>query len=537
MGKKNVFTENLSLSLSVIHSDCQMRQSVPMKNRYAYLFMLFCIISTHPDAMAQMPSGRVLINEYLPWPMNSCGTESEMVELYNMGPGPVNIGCYILTDGDFSVTIPQGTVLQPGKFYVISGQSFIPAPCANISTGIQADLNWNICGCTNAPIPNTTPGFFTDGGYANEQVVLMDPNGRVVDAVVRALPVESSSGLNSMTTGTCSPVSFDLDDMPISYETLGESAGRGNSIARRLDGDCGWMKDTQQSGGATNNTPGKISSFKLSMYITEELSCTSGSARFLVDQAPAEDWFPLDYILGYDADGDGMFTQNDTYTSGTDSTAPELIIGNLPYGYYSINIGPRQGCSFQNFVFAIGPCGLLGFSVRAFQVNISNGFKMFAEINGADRLSGVILEGSKDGINFSKWDDVRFSSSPGSQEIRYNSPSTKFTYLRLALFNTEGKTVYSPIRKLSTGSRPDIVRLARNPVSDEIILYSFSPVGKLLEIKVCNTAGQTVQEDKYKISPGTSVIRIPASHLNQGSYIIKAYPGNAGPQTLRVIKQ
>jgi hypothetical protein len=460
-----------------------------------------------------------------------------MVELYNMGPGPVNISCYILTDGDFSVTIPQGTVLQPGQFFVIAGQSFIPAPCANISAGIQADLNWNTCGCTNAPIPNSPPGFLTDGGYANEQVVLMDPNGRVVDAVARALPVETSSLLNSWAGGGCSPVSFDLDDMSITYETLGESAGRGNSIARRLDGDCGWIKDTQQTGGATNNTPGESSTFTLSMYITEELSCTYGSARFVVDQAPAEGWFPIDYILGFDADGDGLFTQNDTYSSGSDSTAPEIIIGNLPYGYYSINIGPRPGCSFQNFVFSIGPCGLLGFNIESFQVKMLNEFKMSAKINGADRLSGVILEGSKDGINFSKFDDVSFGVAMGSQDIQYTSHSTEFTYFRLSLFDPKGKTMYSPVRKLSPKNRQDIIRLASNPVSDEIILYSILPAGNLLEIKVCNTSGQIVHESRYMSLPGTSVIRIPASHLSRGSYIIKANPGNTGPRTLRVIKQ
>ncbi|MDX1937990.1 MAG: lamin tail domain-containing protein, partial [Flavihumibacter sp.] len=87
--------------------------------------------------------GRVVINEYLPWPVNGCGVTSEFVELYNFGPGPINIGCYVLTDGDFAVTIPANTILQPGQFYVIAGQNFIPTGCANINSDVVVNLNWN----------------------------------------------------------------------------------------------------------------------------------------------------------------------------------------------------------------------------------------------------------------------------------------------------------------------------------------------------------------------------------------------------------
>jgi hypothetical protein len=90
----------------------------------------------------------------MPWPGSACGTTAEFVELLNFGPGPVNIGCYILTDGDFSVTIPEGTILQPGEFYVIAGQNVIAGPCANLDSTITADLNWNTCGCTSGTDPD-----------------------------------------------------------------------------------------------------------------------------------------------------------------------------------------------------------------------------------------------------------------------------------------------------------------------------------------------------------------------------------------------
>ncbi|RYD92675.1 MAG: lamin tail domain-containing protein, partial [Sphingobacteriales bacterium] len=125
--------------------------------------------------------GRVVINEYMPWPSASCGTTSEFVELLNFGPGPTNIGCYILTNGKYSVTIPPNTILQPGQFFVIAGQSSLPINCGNIDSAVRVHLNWNTCNCTNVAIPTTGDGFMTDGGPANVNMVLFDPTLAVVD--------------------------------------------------------------------------------------------------------------------------------------------------------------------------------------------------------------------------------------------------------------------------------------------------------------------------------------------------------------------
>src|SRR5206468_161265 len=103
-------------------------------------------------------------------------------------------------------------------------------------------------------------GFFTDGGSANEQVVLLDPNLNLVDAVVRSLPAEPSSNITTSSLGgTITPKTFNLGLMNIPYEVLGMSTGRGNSFGRKLDGDCGWMKSPSQSAHATNNTNGAVS--------------------------------------------------------------------------------------------------------------------------------------------------------------------------------------------------------------------------------------------------------------------------------------
>jgi hypothetical protein len=87
--------------LSVIHH---------LKTNFTLLaILLITTIFTVPQK-ANAQFGQVLINEYVPWPGNACGSSTALVELFNMGPRPANIGCYVLTDGDFSVTIPANTI-------------------------------------------------------------------------------------------------------------------------------------------------------------------------------------------------------------------------------------------------------------------------------------------------------------------------------------------------------------------------------------------------------------------------------------------
>ena len=78
-----------------------------------YLIVLILLSFLHPPK-AEAQHGYIHLNENLPWPGLACGNRAEFVELLNFGPGPVNIGCYKITDGDFSITIPPNTYVQPG---------------------------------------------------------------------------------------------------------------------------------------------------------------------------------------------------------------------------------------------------------------------------------------------------------------------------------------------------------------------------------------------------------------------------------------
>lgn len=326
--------------------------------------------------------------------------------------------------------------------------------------------------------------------------------------------------------------------MGIEYETIGESTGRGNSIARKLDGDCGWVKDTQQTGSETNNTPGERYSFTMSMYITEDLYCTGGTARFVVDQNPASYWFPVDYIMGFDSDGDGQFTFSDTYTTGIDFTAPDLIISNLPYGLYAINIGPRQGCSYQNFSFAIGPCTTLGYTLHSFNLEQLQDIQFTASLSGGNELAEIILEGSDNGRDFFKVSNLSFHETEGKQDISYMlNADTEYSYFRLMLVDRNRKASYSQIRKTNTYTGKTKIKLAGNPVHHKIRLYTTASRRETVEVQVFNSAGQEMNRYKYTVSQGTNLLELPAEKLQSGLYFVKTRVGLNYVETFRVIKQ
>ncbi|MEJ7913440.1 MAG: lamin tail domain-containing protein, partial [Chitinophagaceae bacterium] len=442
-----------------------------MRKFVVVLAALFCFA----DSSAQT-SGRVVINEYMPWTLNGCGATAEFVELLNFGPGPINIGCYVLTDGDFSITIPPNTILQPGEFYLIAGQSVIPAPCANIDSTVTADLNWNTCGCTSAPIPTTGDGFFTDGGSANEQVVLLDPGLKIVDAVVRGLPTEPSWPVTPASVGGCSIPSFDLDTMSINYEVLGMSTGRGNSFARKLDGDCGWVKDPQQSGNATNNTPGETSNVTYDFTIVQAMDCDAnhGSIDIYVNVGSSVDVFPMNYTIAFDANGDGLFDFTDTYTQGVDSTPPSIAILGLPYGRYRVTVSSSKGCFLRTFDFTILDCtGLLATQLDYFNLLVTkNGLHTFEWlVPSLEDVQEITVEGSL-GVSFITVATILPQGFSGTKKFT-KTVATGYHFYRIRVLARGGKISYSKI--IAVGEEELLFSgLYPNPTSDFINLQFVS---------------------------------------------------------------
>lgn len=471
--------------------------------------------------------GRVVINEYMPWTLNGCGATAEFVELMNFGPGPIDIGCYILTDGDFSVTIPPNTILLPGEFYVLAGQDIIPAPCANIDSMIVADLNWNTCGCTSDPIPTTGDGFFTDGGSANEQIVLFDPNLNVADAVVRDYPLEPSSHIFTSSVGGCVVQDFNLDIMSINYETLGMSTGRGNSFARKLDGDCGWVKDPQQSASATNNTPGEESDVIYLFSYINSMDCNSGggSIHIFVRKADYTGFFPMKWSLAFDANNNGSFDFSDTYTYGSDSIPPDITITGLPIGRYRITVESAQGCSLKSFDFQILPClpalpvQLIHFSYTG----ASAGYHQLEwELDEVEHLNKVILEKSLPERDFIQAETFLQTSASGLADYFYREPANSpYKFFRLKIINSDGSHFYSPVITINQESSYQMNKIWPNPTEGILHIQLSSAEVHATSYVIYNSYGAAVKKGAFRLSAGVNYLSISLEDLPPGIYYLQ----------------
>lgn len=487
--------------------------------------------------------GRVVINEYMPWPNNNCGTTSEFVELLNFGPGPVNIGCYIITEGDYAITIPANTILQPGQFYVIAGQASLAKGCGNIDSAVTVHLNWNACSnCVSAPIPQTGDGLFTDGGAASEQVVLLDPNLKVVDAVVRDISLkEPSSTITTVASGSCGAKTFNLDNMGIQYEQIGSSAGNGNSFARTVDGDCQWVKDTRQSANASNTQSGETSSITYTLTITSSQDC--GNTKGAIAITPnTTSVFPLNYTLAYDANGDNVFGTSDTYTYGVDSTAPNLEVSGLQAGNYRISVGSSLGCNLKTFDFSILSCNsVLAVQLQQFRhVGTTETQHRFSlRVADASQLKEAILEQSTDGRTFYPAASLRPATyTPMNQEFFFTINRVNYRFFRLRLIPTEGAVQYSPTISLGTGVVINNAKLWPNPATSVVNLSLPYPITSPLSYLVVNSNGLTIQKGLLQTESGSGLVQLPVSRLQSGIYQVVLFPqGKQQPISMRFVKR
>lgn len=100
---------------------------------------------------------QVKINEFQPWPLLADNnfadsTTGEWVEL--IGPPGINLGCYVVSDGDWTVTIPPGTTMPASGLYVIGYAQYGPV-----------DLDVGTCNCSSSSLPHETLILDNQGEY------------------------------------------------------------------------------------------------------------------------------------------------------------------------------------------------------------------------------------------------------------------------------------------------------------------------------------------------------------------------------------
>lgn len=303
--------------------------------KFAAVFS-FCIFSFLANAQC------VVINEVMANAAGPCDgactpSTAEWVELYNTCDTPQDISCFVLTDGDFGVTFPIGTIIQPFSFFVIG----------SANSGVSINLDLGSCGCTSGP--NAQVGILTNSA---EQLAFANTSGTILDGIYwgggqfAQTPTFTTAAING-----CAGVSVNLSPSnPIFTAVSGQSNNDGESIYRECDGTDSWLT------GAMVPTPG-ASNFSfipiISIPIIVQPSCgiagtinaviSGGVGPFTYDwlgtgiaTSNLENLLPGDYTLAVTDEGQCETPQLFTYTVSPSPNDPVL---NLTATSLSICLG------------------------------------------------------------------------------------------------------------------------------------------------------------------------------------------------------
>lgn len=202
-----------------------------------FLVLLFSFLVFNFTVQAQC----VLINEVLINPSDPCDgacmpSTAEWIELYNTCATPADLSCFVLTDGDFTITLPSGSSIPAFGYFVIGSNN----------SGGSVNVNISSCGCTMGPA--TEIGILSNTA---EQLVLLNSAGVQQDAIywgAGQFPVN----ITSMTLGACAPMNINKPNNTgfalVPNSTDGCSVGRTCDAATTWQLKCG-VNITQ---GATN---------------------------------------------------------------------------------------------------------------------------------------------------------------------------------------------------------------------------------------------------------------------------------------------
>lgn len=484
----------------------------------------------------------MVINEYMPWVTNdnNCPTNAEYVELYNFGPGPVDIGCYILTEGDYAVTIPKGTVLQPGQYYVISGVDVIAGACLKTTTGVRVDLNWNNCDSCLSEKIKEQDGLFADGGGSKDPVVLLDRDLKVVDAVARTIPTGTSKSITTLSSiNGCGPKTFSLTHAQIPYETIDVANGRANTYARSIDGSCTWIKDPKQTPGASNGT-GTGTTISYDLTYIKPMACEGNLGAVSIRVTP-ETAFPLNYIFAYDGN-DGQFSLEDLYVHGTANTPPRLDFSSLQTGKYLVTMSSAKGCDLKTAPFDILPCNpALPIQVLSFKLKKTHQNRLTFEwtLGEVESAQTIILEKSSDNITFTTATQQHVNNnSHGTQTFTVTLPAAEENYYRLRIKEKSGAVVYSNTINTNTSVTTPVGRLWPNPAKDFINIETGLMLSPTVSYKIYNMSGGVAAQGTLHIGEYQYAFQLPVHGLPKGVYqLFVNTSNNTKPVSFRFIKE
>lgn len=205
----------------------------------------------------------IVINEFSPDPGFNDGVGGEWIELYNPTNASVDLSCWIITDGEYVVTIPSGKSIAAGAYFLIGTSTL--TTCANCDyPGMPLDVDLATCACSNLSksiIDNP-----------DEQIILFNASGCIRDAIIwddnNSTDGQTGEGplpryKQSTIVGACGIRKISVPTYTAGgiYETtrpLGASkmSGCTSSYARVPDGANTWV-NSGDNGGDDSPTPGQ----------------------------------------------------------------------------------------------------------------------------------------------------------------------------------------------------------------------------------------------------------------------------------------
>ncbi|MBL7888450.1 MAG: T9SS type A sorting domain-containing protein [Bacteroidia bacterium] len=199
------------------------------------------------NASAQCTISSVAINELMYRPALSNGVDpnsGEMIEL--IGPAGTDISYMVLTDGDWTITIPGGTTIPSDGIYTI-GNDIV------YGTG-TFDLNAESCSCFTEGAGGNALLLFTDGG---EYLALFSSSGAFIQGLIYGVPSAGNTppnGANAIagvinTAGLPGAPASVTIPVAASFETAPGGVASNASLVRNPDGVGSWAV---QAGGSIN---------------------------------------------------------------------------------------------------------------------------------------------------------------------------------------------------------------------------------------------------------------------------------------------
>lgn len=347
-----------------------------MRKHFISVLSLFVFCLFGQKTFSQLVINEVLINATT---ANNDGNNSpntgEWTELLNNSTSPLDISCYVMTDGDWSVTFPPGTLLPPFGIITI-GSIFSQIP--------SLDINLASCNCTSGSSGDI--GVFTNG---NEQLVLANNSGQIIDGIYWG----SGQFGQTFTTDNlfgCPPVSITLLQSNPNIQQVSGSYNESETVYLPCNGSGTFL------GGNANPTPdapntGSIQTINPNAIITDEDCGLLGS----INLSPSGGIGP--YLYAW---------------TGNVGTTDE--VNGLQDGNYSVEISDLGQCgSVQNFSFVVLQNNSININISASSTSICEGESVTLTANG--------------GSNYTWTSDPTLSNTSGSMVTAIPNTTTTYT--------------------------------------------------------------------------------------------------------------